>query len=312
MTYDVPSNTPNSAIEALHETSSKVEYSSALMTKGIALTMLGELDRARTDLDHASTLGQTEAALERADIDDSFGDPTGTKARLEVFEPDSINGNDRIALSLQWARYHSRRGNHELARTQMDEIPSEIVGLYPGQSTEHLVTRAYVAVASGSQDGPAAALEAHRAAKKQGAHRWRQVAEVLSAVGQDQASFSSAIARVGEASPWNLTYLADILVHKLDVLNEDGLAGVASAAALHPRRCGTFFERSSVRAEPAKDSVQPACLRRLASDGHPVAKEVRAESAQDDRCFHARKGPFAEAGDTCFRGGPEPRSNPRR
>jgi LuxR family maltose regulon positive regulatory protein len=235
----------DSAIEALRETSSKIEYSSAVMTKGIALTMLGEFDRARTDLDLASTLGQTEATLERANLDDSFGDPTGTRARLEVFEPASMNGSDRIALSLQWARYYSRRGNHELARSRMNDIPSEIVGLYPGQSTEHLATLACIAVASGSQDGPATALAAYGAAKKQGAHRWRRVAAVLRACGQDALTLSSTVASVGEESPWNLTYLADILVQRLDVLNDDGLAGITRAAALHPRRW-RFVLRSHV------------------------------------------------------------------
>jgi DNA-binding SARP family transcriptional activator/tetratricopeptide (TPR) repeat protein len=247
------------AIDALRETSSRIEFSSALMTKGVALTMLGQPQRALLDLELASTLGQAEAALDRADLSDSFGDPSGAWAQLEALEPENLNASDRLALHLQCARYYSRRGEHEKARASMVDVQADVVGLFPAQSSTRLTTEAYVAVAGGFADGPALALEAYRAAKRQGAHRWRRVTEVLVACARGTAELPSAVTSVGASSPWNLTYLADLIVGRLDQLDEIALTAVARATELHPDRW-RFVLRPTVSSAGPGEGLRAARL----------------------------------------------------
>lgn len=248
-----------SAIDSLHETSSIVEYSAALMTKGIALTMLGDADRAATEIGLASTLGQREAALERAELSDSFGDPRESRSRLDSFEPTNLIASDRFAFQIQCARYFARRGDHDAAWAHMADVEANIVGLYPGQSSERLAALAYVAVASRSADGAALALEAHQAARRQGAHRWRRVAEILRACEEGPVALSTATVTVGASSPWNLTYLADLLTNRLDDLDESALSAVTTAAELHPLRW-RFVLRTRVNTAGSGEGLRAARL----------------------------------------------------
>jgi DNA-binding SARP family transcriptional activator len=229
------------------------------MARGVALTMLGRQQQATPDLELASTLGQAEAALERADLSDSFGDPSGTWSQLEALDPEHLNASDRLALHLQLARYHARRGEHEKAGARMAEVQADIVGLFPAQSSARLAAQAYVAVAGGSADAPALALDAYRAAKRQGAHRWRRIAEVLAACDRSSAELSAAITSVGTSSPWNLTYLADVIVGRLDHLDDRALTAVARATEQHPHRW-RFVLRPTVNLAGAGDGLRAARL----------------------------------------------------
>jgi len=224
------------AIDALQETSSQIEYSSALMAKATALIMLGEAAQAAPEIDLASHLGQAEAALDRADLSDSYDEPGTTWAQLDALDASRLNASDQLALAMQYARFFARRGRHEEASARMANVPAEVVGLYPGQASARLATAAYVAVAAGAPDGAALADEVFRLAKRQRASRWQRVAELLRAYGQSNEELSSVIVSSGDPSPWNLTYLADLIVNRLDGLNDAALAVVARAAKSHPHR----------------------------------------------------------------------------
>ncbi len=249
----------DSAIDSLYETSSIVEYSAALMTKGIALTMLGESARAAAEIGLASTLGQREAVLERAELSDSFGDPRESWSQLDSFEPSGLIASDRFAYQIQCARYFARRGDHDAAWAHMAQVQADIVGLYPGQSSERLAALAYIAVASESPDSSGLALEAYQAARRQGAHRWRRIAEILRACTEGSAALSTATAAVGASSPWNLTYLADLLAARLDELDDIAMSAVASAAELHPLRW-RFVLRGQVNTAGPGEGLRSARL----------------------------------------------------
>ncbi|MEO8571290.1 MAG: hypothetical protein ABI553_06270, partial [Chloroflexota bacterium] len=204
------------AIEALRETSSRIEMSSAVMAKATALMMLGQTEEAEQESERASAFGQVEAALERADFEDSYGNPEGAWPILDSVEGSrDLNLNDHLALSLQLSRYLSRRQSHEQALARIIEIDPALTGVVPGQTTAVLATSAYVAVAAGAEDGAVKALEASRWAKSQGAERWRRVSELMRASRGSADEFANVISWVG-SSPWNLTFVADLIARRLD------------------------------------------------------------------------------------------------
>ena len=73
-------------------------------------------------------------------------------------------------------------------------------------------------------------------ARIQGAHRWRRCAEVLGALAGPDSDLSPRISQVGRDSPHTLTYVADVLVERLGVLDELARACVGTAAKLHAER----------------------------------------------------------------------------
>ena len=225
------------AIEALEETSSRIEISSAVMTNATALMMLGLVDESDRESGRASIFGQVEASLERADIADSYGNPESAWAMLDAAEGgQDLNLNDRLSLTLQLCRYLCRRGRHEEASARIAEVDPAASGVVLGQAAMIHVTSAYVAVAAGLSDGITKAREASLAAKIQGAEHWRRVAEILRASCTSGDEFGTVISWVGASSPWNVTFVADVVGRRLDEFDEPTLAVIADAARIHPRR----------------------------------------------------------------------------
>lgn len=225
------------AIDALAETSSRIELSSAIMTSATALMMLGKLAEADRETDRASTFGQTEAAIERADLLDSYSDPEASWALLEATDGRmDLNLNDRYSLTLSVSRHLARRGRCDEASTRMSEASSNVIGAFLGQTVAGLATAAYVAAAAGAANGHTLALRASHAAKLQGAEHWRRIAELIRAYDESAAELSTTIRWVGGSSLWNVTYVADLVGRQLDDLDERAVEVVARAAQLHPGR----------------------------------------------------------------------------
>jgi DNA-binding SARP family transcriptional activator len=226
-----------SAIEALEETSSQIELSTAIMTRATALMMLGRIDEAERVSDQASAYAQSEAALERADMMDSYGDPEATWALLDRLDGNTdLNRNDRMSLSLQVSRYLLRRARYEEAATRLADLPSDASGTFVGRMVAGLGTSAYLAVAAGSPEGPDLATKASQAARVQGAEQWRRIAELLRAFCGSAEEFTATIRWVGASSPWNVTFVADLVARRLDELDASAMSVVTTSARLHPGR----------------------------------------------------------------------------
>jgi DNA-binding SARP family transcriptional activator len=270
------------AIEALEETSSRIEISSAVMTKATALMMLGRADEAEREFGHASGFGQAEAALERADLADSYGDPEAAWAILDGADGDhDLNLNDRIAVTLQLSRYHSRRGRHEEASARLDDVDPAATGVFLGQAVAVLATRAYVAVAAGRPDAVVKAQAAARAARSQGAERWRRVAELLRGSCASGHEFATVIGWVGAASPWNLTFVADLVGRRLDEFDESTCEVIAGAARTHPGRW-RFVLREQLARSGSGEGLNAARLLEAIGDRSDI-KRLRAYARRQRR-----------------------------
>jgi ATP/maltotriose-dependent transcriptional regulator MalT/DNA-binding SARP family transcriptional activator len=227
----------DNAIESLEETSSRIELSTALMAKAIGHAMLGQFDQAEPCSARASTFGQVEAILERADIADTFESPESARLLLESADSSpSLNENDRVALIMQSARFLSRRGFHDEAVAQISEVDASVDRSIIGLMTALTVTSAYVAVAAQTSNAKALVSDALRASSKQGAQFWRHIAELLLASTADADDFSATVSSIGGTSPWCVTFVADLIGRRLDDLNDVALRVVSASASLHPGR----------------------------------------------------------------------------
>jgi DNA-binding SARP family transcriptional activator len=122
-----------------------------------------------------------------------------------------------------------------------------------------MATEAYAAVAAGLPDAKGKATEAHRVAARQAAHRWRRVAELLRGYSGSADEFRAAVRSVGEPSPWTLTFVADLLVRRLDELGDSELILVGDASRLHPDRW-RFVLREEVASAPLNSGFGAARL----------------------------------------------------
>jgi LuxR family transcriptional regulator, maltose regulon positive regulatory protein len=225
------------AIEALEGTSSRIEISAAYMANATALMMLGQAEQADQIAEYASAFGQIEATLERADMLDSYGDPEHAWELLDSVEGRiDLNLIDRFSLGHQLSRYHLRRGEHTEASARLPEFRPVQTGAFLGQAIAALSTAAYVAVAVADQDRDSKVSKALKAAKTQGAQQWRRVLELLRASYGSNEDLAATIKSVGKSSPWNITFVADIIALRLDDLDAAAIAFVGTAAQLHPGR----------------------------------------------------------------------------
>lgn len=225
------------SIEALAETASVIEMSSALMAKATALTLLGEAGKARHEIERAQTFGQAEAFVEQAELADSFSNPEIAFGLLETIQGrEDLNLNDQAATAMQSARGLARRERHAEAIGSVAELDPNRIGTDLCQATILIVTRAYLAVAVQAKDAPALVANALGAAQRQGATRWVRVAQLLRSLCASGHELSEGVASIGRVSPWNVTYVADLVVRRLDELDENALAVVRELATKHPGR----------------------------------------------------------------------------
>ncbi len=228
------------ALGILQSGSAAIELAAARIRSAEALAMTGRVEEAQATVALAqvkdAAYQEDEIAIGVADVYDSYIDPRAADSLfngLHIRRIGTPAGRRLAALSN--ARMLARRGRHEEA--------AEVLLSYPAGRPAHLgieselrATRAFVAVASNDVDALLLAEDAITHARIQGAHRWRRCAEVLGALAGPDSDLSPRISQVGRDSPHTLTYVADVLVERLGVLDELARACVGTAAKLHAER----------------------------------------------------------------------------
>jgi DNA-binding SARP family transcriptional activator len=222
------------AIDALEGTSSQIELAAAFMALGFALTILGIHEDAKEALTRGASIDAIEGNLELAEIADSFVDPAAAGSILA-----SIDGSTDLIIrshfTIQRAWFLARRGRYAEAAKSIAEFNSmdaEVIG----RKSLGFAAEAYLAVASGARDGPQVATLARGIASQQGVVRWRRICELICAYTESSAEFGSTIEAIGDASPWNVTFIADLVCRRLDEFNDKVLRTIEVATQLHPGR----------------------------------------------------------------------------
>jgi DNA-binding SARP family transcriptional activator/tetratricopeptide (TPR) repeat protein len=259
----------DAAIEALEGTSSQIELSAALMARAYVYALIGRENEAIDTIDKAREIDELEVVLERTALSDSYLDPDAAESMLASLSANN-SSHARMQIGLQGAWYLTRRGRFDEAGAILARYHDDDVGLV-AQATARMVTMAYIAVASGSENGLSLSMAAQSAAAKQGATRWRRVAELIGACCESDGHLSHALRTIGEASPWNVTFVADLVSRRLDSLDVDALKIVESVSTLHPGRW-RFVLRREVDAAGPKDGLAAAKILELVGTREDVRR----------------------------------------
>ena len=148
------------AVEALETTSSYIELAAALMARAYVLTLLGNEADARQAMNRAATIDELEVSFEKAELADSYVDPSGAEALLAI-----LNGHQglipRGQFAIQAAWFYARRGQHEEAARVLSASSTDDVTLVAHRSA-YLAAKAYLELASGSPSAETSIAEAQR------------------------------------------------------------------------------------------------------------------------------------------------------
>jgi DNA-binding SARP family transcriptional activator len=225
------------AIDALEGTSSRIELSAAYMARAVAEAHLGAVEQAAMSMEMAAAFDEVETLFERGDLADSLLNPLEAERHLAVLARNSSRNSEAVALlNLQRAWFFGRRrklleADHaRKALATVPEVPTIAFG------TARACAIAYVAVVSDSPVKLELARQALDLAAHQSATRWERVAELLLGYATSSDSFDGAVRSVGTKSPWNLTFVADLIVDHVDAFGSEAWELVLEAARRHPAR----------------------------------------------------------------------------
>jgi DNA-binding SARP family transcriptional activator len=228
------------AAMALEPTSAWIETAATLVLRAATLAQLGMVDEATAlstlTLRRPELRAEPDLLLEAAEYEDSYGDPGRSRTLLD--EADSagrLTAKHKSMQALIGARYMIRRRQFVEAALLLDSC-TPAGGTSPAFGVARLIVDSHLAAAMEASDAGAKATAAKEAAQNLRAHRWRRAAEVLRAYAESPEELSKAITSIGAEYPWHLTFFADLLVQRTDVLTVPALTVVEGAMATHPRK----------------------------------------------------------------------------
>ena len=142
-------------------------------------------------------------------------------------------------------------------------------GTSPAFGVARLVALAHYAVATGSDDAESLVRGAKGAAQGLQAHRWRRATDLLLAYIQTPDELSAVVDSIGSIYPWHLTFFADLLVQRTDVLTRPALEVVYKAMELQPQRWRHDLRAQLQRSSgPSRSTNRPAIGDRRKRIGH--------------------------------------------
>ena len=251
------------AVEALESTSSRIELAAAQMAKATALALLGEGDEARAAIERAAAIDAFEASLEQVELLDGFIDPAAAGSYVSNLERASrIDDASKTMAAQQLAMYHARRRQVKAADRALLGLTHQRQSLSIASATISAFTDAYVAAVNASDDAPALAHQAREAALTQKASRWQHMSELLIAYLGSDADFNRVVEAAGTATPWNLTYVADLVVRRIDDLSASANDTVLTVA-LRYRGRWQFVLRDHLDANPDASPRMATLLDRI-------------------------------------------------
>jgi DNA-binding SARP family transcriptional activator len=227
------------SLEALESTSSQVERAASRMLLASAMMARGQLAEAQRVVDETlaeSTVPlENELLIDAADMFDSFAAPALAEPLLE-----RIGGQAPLSpecsrmASLVRARAGVRRGDVIAARIALATYP---VGMAttPGMKAAALTTAAYVACADAQEEAAQLARAAADHARRQHAHRWWRIARLIESL-TDGVLLKETLSTNATTSPWNLTFLADLVVPWLDRLDQSDARIMDAVVQAYPGR----------------------------------------------------------------------------
>lgn len=245
------------AIEALEQTSSNVELSSALMAKATLMAMKGDGKGSTACADRARAYGPIEALIESADLADSYLDPEGASRLLDEIDARSgLSTNNSRLLAIISSRYLARRRRASEAQARLEATTRDDDATFTGQDAILSATAAYVSAAASLETTRDLAEIASRKAASQGATAVSRISRLVGASAGSARELSTAVTSVGSVAPWHVTFVADLIAPRLSDLDQDAVRLVWTSAQIHPGRWRYVLRNQLSGGEPNLAAAQ--------------------------------------------------------
>jgi DNA-binding SARP family transcriptional activator len=274
------------SIEALSTTGGRLELLSVRTALAGTQIRRGVVSRADQLLEYASAGTEFELRYEYGGLLDTYGDDRLAAVQFAAAQSLMPAGAVQRRLRAQvLAARAIRNGDYPSAEQHLAELEPAL-WTDVGFESVRLTTVAHLAIARGADDAKLHVQRAIDHAQRQKAHAWRRRSELLRGTLEGAANLGVAIRAVGANRPWHVTYVADVVVRRLQELDNEALAVVDAAARAHPARWRTVLRRDleakdaplicAQLLEEIGERQDIPILRRLARRGHK-----RSPSQQD-------------------------------
>ncbi|HJP89216.1 MAG TPA: BTAD domain-containing putative transcriptional regulator, partial [Candidatus Limnocylindrales bacterium] len=229
------------AIATLGSSSAGVELISARLARAMALAQLGDLKLARAEIgvaqDEVLPGQQVEVAVEAAELEEFFGQPSAALAHLAAVEhriPQDTYAGVQGLLARSIA--HAETGNLEGARTEFSIISGGLPRSTPAFELRRQLAHCLFAVLAGEASAASLAIRTAEMARHQGAGLWESYANVLAAVAASERDPSADLLEVSRTRAVALSMAAEAVVTRLADLSPAAFGAVTEAAKSRPER----------------------------------------------------------------------------
>lgn len=263
---------------------------SAQLSKAWALAHLGELETARTELadafDRCTTATRPEWLVEAAILETHYGDEGIAQSLCDEADSLELNPAVKAQMTLTEVELALRSSRPIDARALLPPFPPDIPTQEAGHLARYMSISARLALALGDPHAESDIAEALAFARRQSAGLWVGYSAALLAVARRD---SAGLRRIILADRTPLSLVAEVVIERLDSLDEGLLPAVEGEALARPDRW-----RPSVR-RAAANAAHPsrlAAARILDKIGGPQDVLLLREVARSRR----EKGPDAHLG----------------
>jgi LuxR family maltose regulon positive regulatory protein len=237
------------AISVLRGSSAGVELVSAHLAYAAARARLGDIERARDEIAHASELvrrGQIgEVAFEAGEIEAFFGDSVRAWSLLDAARPGSgpeVDYGEQVTLLRAFLLVREGR---------LSEAAVEAGGLRRGQlaatvafDVRRQLMDGLVATMSGQPQAASLVNEARTTASQQGARLWERYAAILHAIANSDGGLSREILKVASGDSSILSIAAEPILARLGDLDDTALGVLLVEAGRRSERWRPSLRRA--------------------------------------------------------------------
>jgi len=288
------------AERALSETSAGPELATVHTLLAWSHAHAGEMGRAREELGLARNLSREvtryETIVEAADIIGAYSDiDEAHELLLSAASSKPNSAADEALYALTCAEDELRRGDVAAAADALARTPDGIVAGHPAFRARRMLASLRIDLESGMIAGEAVVRAVAERAQSQGAAAVVTGLQlVCGAIGGPDA-LSRSVKRVGDLDRAVLSVHAELLVARLDQLDESAARLVRTEAQSRPTRWRPALRRA-LSGRPANLVLQAAQLLELIGDASDVlvlrrlSKDLHGALRRPDLVGHSRVG----------------------
>ncbi len=276
------------SIDALTASSSGSELMSAYFARACAVAWQGDIGEARSTFrEHSPFVQQAmraELHFETADVEAELGDANAADRALRALAGDDGPQSIIDMAASPAALLLIRQGQSAEALRLLEAFVAPTLAPEPGRRSRVLAIRSFAALMAERPEARELASEAEEAADRQGAYKHRHMASLVRAAADRRLSGEIVSLRTNMIPM--VSVVAELIISRLDELDEDALAIVVEEASIRRDRWLPSLRRSVAQSTSSTSRIAAARVLDIVGEQSDVgllrrmAKEPR-RSARD-------------------------------